>query len=273
MKSKILILGNGYIANRLQGAWKCTLEDKKILSYQDALDIYQKHRPKIIVNCIGFTGARNVDDCELEPEKCMLANTTVPMWLGEIAFRNPVKLIHVSSGCIYHYDYKKDKPLTEEIVPDYYTLFYSRTKIYSEEILLPLSKRCNVLIVRVRIPLDNKPHPRNILNKLIKYKTLIDIPNAVTYLPDFIKALEHLVKIDARGLFNLVNKGGLRYPELMEVYKKYVPDFNYTVLPLKNLKLDRTNMLLSTRKLEKTGFKVRSIEDVFEECIKGYVKK
>ena len=59
---------------------------------------------------------------------------------------------------------------------------------------------------------------------------------------------------------------------LMDIYKKYVPDFEYKLLPLKNLKLDRTNLLLSVRKLEKTGFKVRHIKDVLKECVEQYVK-
>jgi dTDP-4-dehydrorhamnose reductase len=272
MKIKVLILGNGYIADRLRKQWGCLIYDKKILSYQDAVRVYQKYKPRILVNCIGHVGLRNVDDCELDPDKCLLANTMVPIWLGEIAFRNPVKLVHVSSGCIYHYDYSSKKLITEEDEPDYYNLFYSRTKIYSEGVLNALSRRSNVLIVRIRIPLDMYPHPRNILNKLIKYKTIIDIPNSVTYIPDFIRALEHLIKINAKGIFNLTNKGGLRYPDLMDVYKKFVPDFKYKVLPLKNLKLDRTNLILSVRKLEKTGFNVRKINDVLEECVEQYVK-
>jgi dTDP-4-dehydrorhamnose reductase len=272
MKNKILILGNGYIANKLQEQWHCPIYDKKILSYQDAVLAFGKYKPHVLVNCIGHTGKRNVDDCELDPDKCLLANTMVPIWLGEVAFRNPVKLVHISSGCIYHYDYKRQKPITEEDVPDYYNLFYSRTKIYTEGILNALSHRSNVLIVRIRIPLDKCPNPRNILDKLIKYKTVIDIPNSVTYIPDFIKALEHLLKIDAKGIFNLTNKGGLRYPDLLEVYKKFVPGFDYTIIPLKNLKLDRTNLVLSVRKLEKTGFKIRPIKDVLKECVESYVK-
>ena len=55
-----------------------------------------------------------------------------PYLAWEVAFRNPVKLVHISSGCIYHYDYSKQKPITEKDVPDYYNLFYSRTKIYAE---------------------------------------------------------------------------------------------------------------------------------------------
>jgi 3,5-epimerase/4-reductase len=272
VKTKVLILGNGYIANKLQKQWGCPIEGKKILSYQDAAVIFQKHRPHVLVNCIGHTGAHNVDDCELGVDKSLLANTMVPIWLGELAYRNPVKLVHISSGCIYHYDYSKKKLITEEDEPDYYNLFYSRTKIYAEGVLNALSQRKNVLIVRIRVPLDNEPHPRNILTKLIKYKSIIDIPNSITYIPDFIKALEHLLKINAKGIFNLTNKGGLRYPALMDVYKKFIPDFDYKIISLKNLKLDRTNLLLSVSKLEKTGFKVRNIKDVLKECVEQYVK-
>jgi 3,5-epimerase/4-reductase len=272
MKNNILILGNGYIANKLQKQWGAPIYDKRILNYQDAARMFQKHKPRVLVNCIGHTGAHNVDDCELDVDKCILANTMVPVWLGELSFRNPVKLVHISSGCIYHYDYSKKKLITEEDVPDYYNLFYSRTKIYAEGVLNALSQRSNILIARIRIPLDTCPHPRNILSKLIKYKSVIDIPNSITYIPDFIRALEHLIKINAKGIFNLTNKGGLRYPALMDVYKKFVPDFKYTILPLKDLKLDRTNLVLSVSKLEKTGFKVRKIKDVLEECVEQYVK-
>jgi len=271
MKTKILILGNGYIATRLQKQWNCPVYDKKILSYQDVVLAYEKYKPQVLINCIGHVGAHNVDDCELDIDKCLLANTLVPVWLGELAFRNPVKLVHISSGCIFHYDYSKQRPITENEVPDYYHLFYSRTKIYAEAVLNPLSQKSNVLIVRIRIPLDIYPNPRNILNKLIKYKTVIDIPNSVTYIPDFIRALEHLLKIDAKGVFNLTNKGGLRYPALLDAYKKLVPDFEYKLLPLKNLKLNRTNVVLSVSKLEKTGFKVRHIKDVLQECVQMYV--
>jgi len=272
MKNKILILGNGYIAGRLRRQWHCPVYEKKILSFEDALLAFKKHKPDILVNCIGHVGKRNVDDCELDVDKCLLANTMVPVWLGEIAFRNPVKLVHISSGCIYHYDYDKQRPITEEDVPDYYKLFYSRTKIYAEGVLQALSQRSNILIVRIRVPLDIYPNSRNILNKLIQYKTIIDIPNSITYIPDFIKALEHLLKIDAKGIFNVTNKGGLRYPQLMDVYKKYVPDFQYSILPMKRFPLDRTNLVLSVRKLEKTGFKVRKIQEVLKECVEQYVK-
>jgi len=273
MISKILIFGKGFIGQRLQNAFHCNISNKKILSLKDADQEIKKHKPKIIINCIGSTGKSNVDDCELDKDKTIFANSFVPIILAETAFRNKIKLIHISSGCIYHFNYSQDRPIKEGKAADFFDLFYSRTKIYSEKALENFPTKSNVLIAKIRIPLDNQPHPKNLLNKLIKYKAVIDIPNSITYIPDFIKALKYLIKINAKGTYNIVNKNGLRYPVLLSVYKKYVPDLDYKIIDQKKLGLTRTNLILSTKKLEKTGFKVRKIEEVLEECVHLYINK
>lgn len=59
----------------------------------------------------------------------------------------------------------------------------------------------------------------------------------------------------------------------MEIYQKYNPNYQYEIVPLeKVLKTLRTNLLLSTRKLENTGFKVRKINDLLNECVKKYIE-
>jgi len=134
-------------------------------------------------------------------------------------------------------------------------------------------KGVDILMLRIRIPLDNRPHQKNILNKLIKYGKVIDIPNSVTYVPDFLAALKYLLQINAKGLYNLTNKGALRYPHLMEIYKRYRPDFQYELVQINQvLKTPRTNLIMSTQKLEEAGFAVRDINEVLEECVKEYVK-
>lgn len=273
MKNEILIFGNGFISKRLQENFDCVVSDKKIRSFRDAENEIKKIKPRIIINCIGHTG-KNVDDCELDKDKTLIANTFVPIILAEAALRNkpPIKLVHISSGCIYHYDYSQGSPIDEDKLPDFFELFYSRTKIYSERPLEILSHKYPFLIIRIRVPLDNRPHPRNLLDKIISYKKVIDIPNSITYIPDFINAVKHLLRIDARGIYNIVNKGGLRYQELLEIYKKYKPDFKYEVVDFKKLNLVRTNLILSTRKLEQSGFKIRDIREVLEECVQDYLK-
>lgn len=271
MNNKILILGKGYIGNRLQKELNCELSDRKIYSYKDAEEEIKRFNPDIVINCIGHTGI-NVDTCEKDLDKTLTANTFVPIILSEAALRNNIRLIHISSGCIYHYDYSKGSPIDEDKIPDFFELFYSRTKIYTEQSLSVLSKKYPILIIRLRVPLDNRPHPKNLLTKLIEYKKVIDIPNSVTYIPDFIKALKHLIEIDANGIYNVVNKNALKYPELLDIYKKYVPDFKYQIIDYQKLNLVRTNLILSTEKLEKTSFKVRDIHEVLEECVKDYLK-
>jgi len=271
MKNKILILGKGFIGQRLQEAFGCNISDRKIYSFSDAEDEITKYNPRILINCIGHIGD-NVDECELDKDKTLFSNTFIPTILVEVSLRKKIKLVHISSGCIYHFDYSRDKPINEEKVPDFLDLFYSRTKIYAERALGTLSDQSDILIIRPRIPLDDRPHPRNLLTKLIKYKKIIAIPNSVTYIPDFIKALEHLIRIDARGIYNVVNKGGLVYRTLLDVYKRYVPDFKYEVIDYKAFNMVRTNLILSTEKLENTGFKVRDIKEVLEECVQNYIK-
>jgi len=271
MKDKILIFGRGFIGNRLQEELDCDFSDRKIYSYKDAEEEIKKINPEIIINCIGNVGS-NVDECEKDLDKTLTANTFVPIILAEAALRNNIRLIHISSGCIYHYDYSKDLPIGEDKLPDFFELFYSRTKIYADQAIVALFHKYHILITRIRVPLDDRPHPKNILTKLVNYRKVIDIPNSVTYIPDFIKALKHLIGINAKGIYNVVNKGGLSYPQLMDVYRQYVTDFKYEVIDYKKLNIVRTNLVLSTKKLENTGFQVRDIKEVLQECIENYLK-
>ncbi len=271
MNNKLLILGKGFFGEKLHTALGCNISDRKIYSLKDIEEEIKKFKPNVIINCIGYIG-RNVDDCELDKDKTLMSNAFVPLMLAEAATRGKIKLVHVSTGCIYHFDYAKDKPIGEEKIPDFFDLFYSRSKIYSERALGVLCSEYNILILRPRVPLDCIPHPKNLLTKLINYKKAIDLPNSVTYIPDFVDAVKHLLKIDATGIYNVVNAGGLRYPKLMEIYKKYKPGFKYETVDFKKLNLVRTNVVLSTDKLEKSGFKIRNINEVLEECVKGYLR-
>lgn len=271
MRNNILIFGKGLIGERLKAAFKCNICRREINSFKDAEKEIKKYNPKIIINTVD-NHYKNADECELHKDETLFNNAFFPVILADLAIRNKIKLIHIGSGCIFHYDYAKNKPVTESELPNFFDLFYSRTKIYPEIALEFLSKKFDILIIRIRIPLDGQPHPKNILTKLIQYKKVINIPNSVTYIPDFIKALGHLIKVNARGIYNVVNAGSLFYPDLMEIYKKYNPAFNYKVIDYKELNLTRTNIILSTKKLEKSGFKIRNVNDALNECVKSYVK-
>ncbi len=268
---KTLILGKGFIGTRIQEELQCDIDEELISRYEDAEKLVKKYNPETLINCIGFTGAKNVDGCEEKKHETLLANVFVPIMLAEVALRNNIKFVHISSGCIYHYDFDQDEPIAENKPPDFFDLFYSRSKMYSEGTLHMLAEKYRMLALRLRIPLDDRPHPRNLLTKLISFGRVIDIPNSISYVPDFIEMLKYLIEKDSFGIYNAVNKGGLRYPDLLDVYKKYNPEFNYSVMKAEDLGLVRTNLVLSVGKLEESGFKVRDIHDVLDECVKNYI--
>lgn len=272
MKNRILVFGKGFIGERVQRFLGCEISLKKLYNFSDAENEVSKFKPKVIINCVGYTGKNTVDDCEIDRDKTLYANTFVPLILSEIALRQNIKIVHIGSGCIYNFDYLRNKPIPESKIPDFFDLFYSRSKIYAEGALSALRNRYKILIIRIRVPLDSQPHPKNLLTKLLKYKKAINIPNSVTYIPDFLKALKYLIEIDANGIYNVVNKGSLKYPELLEKYKKQVPNFKYEVIDYKRLNLVRTNVILSVRKLEKAGFRIRNVANILEECVKKYIK-
>lgn len=272
MNSRILILGKGFIGSRIAELLNFPVTNRKVHTLTDAISLLEEHGCGTLINCVGYTGERNVDDCEKDPEKTIFLNTFLPVLLAEACLRKKVRMVHLSSGCIYHFDYKKSQPIKEDKEPDFFDLFYSRTKIYAESVLKNFFKKIPLLILRLRIPLDDIPHPKNILTKLINSKKVIDIPNSITYLPDFARALKHLLDIGAEGIYNVVNSGSLRYPELLEVYKRYNRDFKYSIVDFKELKLIRTNLILSNDKLRASGFLIPEIHRVLEKCVKNYIR-
>ena len=264
--SKELIFGYGFIGNRISEELNIPISSKKVLTIEDVQEQIDREKPDTIINCVGHYG-NNVDACELDKARSIFSFVTVPLILAEAAVRNNIKLVHISSGCLYKYDYKTNIPIPEDQPPDFHDLFYSRLKIYAESALYSLGDAADILQLRIRMPLDWKPHKRNLLSKLLSFKSVIDIPNSVTYIPDLCAALKHLLSVKAEGVFNVVNYGGLRYREILEEYRKHNVNYNYSIMELSELKSVRTNLLLSTDKLESTGFIIADIHERLKDCV------
>jgi dTDP-4-dehydrorhamnose reductase len=263
---KTMILGNGWIGNKLKDRLQGYMVNSEVHLLADIEYQIEMFKPDVLINCIGHTGGPNVDFCEVDKVRTMESNSFIPIMAAEACIRHGIKLVHLSSGCIYD-----GERFDESDEPNFFDLFYSRSKIYSESAIIPMAEKFGFLILRLRIPLDYIPHPRNILTKLIEYKKVIDEPNSVTYLPDFLCAVEALLREDAWGVFNVVNDGILRYPDLMEAYKVYRPEFKYEVTTLEELGIKRTNVILDEGKLSKY-WEARNINWVLEECVRDYVE-
>lgn len=251
---KYLILGKGFIGQKLAGYLDSShVSDVRITSATDVMDEIAVHQPEWVINCAGKTGVPNVDWCESHKAETLFSNTTLPMLILEACHQTGVKLMHVGTGCVYTGD-NGGKGFSESDEPNFKGSFYSRTKFWSERALADF----DVLQLRIRMPIDKEQGPRNLISKLLKYDQLIDVPNSVTVVDDFLKAAQALLERDASGIYNVVNPTPMTAKQVIDLYNEISSEKkDYSVISLdsleENIKAPRSNCCLDTSKLESLG--------------------
>lgn len=272
MNQKILVVGNGWLGNKIKKYLNCDLAADFITNENEVADLIKKYRPDLLINAIGITGQPNIDWCESHRPETYFGNVHIPYLLAEAVKKNNLKLVHLSSGCIYQ-GAPADRPdgWTEEDKPNFDGSYYSHSKAVAERLL---SAYDNILITRIRMPFDKEPSNRNLLDKLLGYKKIINLPNSITVIDDYLKTLKGLIGQNLKGIFNCVNQGTATHQEIIEIYeqatgrdlgKEYVKE-------LANVLAPRSNCVLSTAKLEKFGLVMPDALASVREQIKEYIK-
>lgn len=59
--------------------------------------LFENKNPSVVINCIGLLPS----ECELNPERAKFLNTTFPKWLEKKTINTPIKVIHLSTDCVY----------------------------------------------------------------------------------------------------------------------------------------------------------------------------
>ncbi len=282
--TKYLIFGAGWLGHKFKEylGEDANLYTGRINDILDIITIIGYVKPEIIINCIGKTGGppyNNIDWCEGHKEETFFSNVTVPTYIAEVCRELGIRMVHIGSGCIFStYDYLgRYEEHCDWDVPDFLGSFYSRTKIYSEQIL----DYDNVLQLRIRMPIDNMPGKRNLIDKLIGYKQVIgDVRNSVTYIPDLLRISKELMDRKEMGIFNVVQKGYITHREILEMYKDIVdngfimPEFiSEQQFEKSGLTIaKRSNCILTTQALDGIGIKVRDVRESIRDCLENYKK-
>lgn len=280
---KVITIGNGFIANHLPYQ---ILQNKLSSDQNSIITFIDKYKPDVIVNAIGFCGVPNVDQCEIEKDRTYIANTVLPMLLATECKNHSIKMIHIGSGCIYFgespYSYHEkgwNKP-TRDLGwrEDNFAnpkSFYSKTKYATDLILGEMN---HVTTLRIRMPISSKNTPRNLINKLKNYQQIINIPNSITFMDDLIRCIDWFIneKFNESGIFHVTNPQPLTAVQIMQEYQKYIKNHTFDIIneyqldKLTNAK--RSNCILDSTKLEKTGFKMTPSVEALETCMSTYIK-
>lgn len=273
MNTKLLVVGNGWLGNKLKTYLDCRLAPDLISGADEIEKIIETNRPETIINAIGITGSPNIDWCESHQAETYFGNIKIPVLLAEACKNHGLRLIHLSSGCIYQgAPTGREIPgWTEEDQPNFEGSYYSFTKAEAERQLTGYN---NILITRIRMPLDQEPSPRNLLTKLLSYRKIINLPNSLTVVDDYLAAIKKLIDQNHLGIFNCVNQGAIKHQELLAIYeeesgiqlnKEYVSELDNVAAP-------RSNCILSTDKMARLGLALPEVFASARKQIREYVK-
>lgn len=274
---KALLLGStGFIGSHFQTALTCPDYELftpriEVRNHTEIEKAVYELRPDIIINATGVTGYPNVDWCEEHPDETFSVNVGGSVNVAAVAKQFGIYMVQMASGCVY--DGEKKGGFTEEDEPNYFGSLYSRSRVFSEKIL---GEFPNVLQLRVRIPITGKPHPKNLINKLLKYKKIINVENSCTVIEDFIPASLELIKRRETGIFNMTNIGGMDHKSIMTMYKEIIdPSFEFHLMPKHEqdeLNKRRANCVLNTDKREKLGIHMPPLEESLRATLEKYKK-
>ena len=139
----------------------------------------------------------------------------------------------------------------EDDQPNFDGSYYSKTKAWTEKILLEMD---NVLILRIRMPLADDLCPRNFITKIINYDKVVDVPNSMTVLEEMLPISIDMMCNGITGCYNFTNPGTISHNQILSLYRQYIdPDYTWTNFTLEQqaeiLKAGRSNNKLDCRKL------------------------
>lgn len=276
---KILLLGKGYIGNYLANFATTDFEilhfSKQDLDYSRPhvfQDCLEKEKPSWVINASGYTGKPNVDACEEDKDKCYTYNVDVPLVLTKIANDVNIPIIHIGSGCIYS---GYEKTYTEEDAPNFgleqtHSSFYSKTKDSFEK----FTDTLNRYIFRIRIPFNGVPEPKNYLWKLLHYDNLITKQNSITNVDDLIQFVYKFVTEKREpGIYNVVNDGSISAQDIVfKLMKNKLTNKNWKFVTVEeaNFKVERSNCILSTKKIKNINLSLPPIEESVDKAIFQY---
>jgi dTDP-4-dehydrorhamnose reductase len=189
----------------------------------------------------------------------------------------------VSSGCIYSGRRPDGVGWSEEDEPNFSfrnppCSFYGGTKALGEEILQGAE---NCYIWRLRIPFNEEKSPRNYLQKLLNYDSLLEAENSVSHLEEFVqKCVECFEKGVQPGIYNMTNPGSVTTCQVTEwMREERVTDKQFQFFEdedhfmSKVAKTPRSNCVLDTTKAEKAGISMRLVAEAMRESIKKMAQR
>ncbi len=217
---------------------------------QDAETYIKEFKPDVVVNCIGILNKVAEDNHTL----AVMANSYLPNYLNDVCKENGVKLIHVSTDCVF--DGKKGH-YTEDSFKDAVT-YYGQSKALGE-----LNNDSSVTLRTSIVGPDINPNGVGLFQWFMNQQGTVGgfdkvIWTGVTTL-EFAKCMEKAIEHNLTGLRHCVNNETIDKYDLISLFKKH---FN------KDIEINRKSDYVSNKSLFRTtdfDFEIPSYDQMVKE--------
>lgn len=293
-RETIVIFGGGWLANKLKDFYS---SQERLQSHgvyilnADITDrpvvekLLDEFRPSVVINAAGKpSGGNNIDWCVANQANRMTtyrSNVLGPQVLAQSCLFRGIYFVHLSSGCIFDGPSPGSNGWTEEDVP-LPVSFYSWMKVLGEDLIEETKQKLDqgsVLVLRLRLPVDGLPHPRNLITKVTKPKRLLNFDNSVTVVSDFVTATTQLITQRATGTYHVANPGFVSHREIIGWYREFVnPNHECEFVSADELYSDlslvdrRSNCILDSTKLQRAGIVLPDAKTAVRRCLKEYAQ-
>ena len=237
-----------------------------------------RYEPDYVVSCTGRTHGRDAQgnvigtiDYLENPDTLdenIKDNLFGPVQLALLCDQRNIHYTYIGTGCIYHSDYAQEPPTTfdEEMPPNFKGSAYSLVKGYTDRLLASTK----ALVLRIRLPLASKDHPRNTLSKLVSYPAIHSLPNSVTCFSMW-KHLPYMMECRLTGVFNFVNKGSITNDAILRLYREHVdPTHTWELVETLHVAAARSNTVLDTNKLERIIPELETAQEAVKRCVQEW---
>ena len=270
---KKLIFGSGKVASIIQDEDSMIIPRTQcdITNSDKVCEIINRENPDVVINCAAIS---NLEKCEEDKMHSYNVNTMGAINLLTCCSNQKIKYVHISSGCLFD---GNQVPRDEQAEPDP-KVWYTRTKMWADDFIINYGYE-NYLILRPRQMITKKVHPTNMITKFVKMDRIaaIEEANSVTCIEDFALMMQHLININATGIYNCANEGTLTPHDIALAIKENIkPSLEVSTATyeefLSGLVNKRVNTILDIEKLKSTGFNPRPASDALTWCVTNYGK-
>ena len=262
------------LAERLESEYPETISATRafldITDYWGLTAELERLEPTVVINTAAFS---DVDGCELDPPRALLANRNGAHHLAKACRALGARLTHISTD--YVFDGTKGSPYTEEDTPAPIQVYGASKR--DREIVV-LSELPSTLVVRTSFLYG--PGRHTFADRVIEraragepVRAVLDWINSPTYSLDLAEILARLIETDARGILHVSNAGACSKFEFARAACRFAAIDDPLIEPIR-----RADLPLPAKRPERTAFDLACVTKLlgrapraWENALEAYI--